>query len=432
LASGYNRNWVSNADNWTTTSVNADGTSQDGYPEYDHITGQTTGNQVIVQLDYTQPLNDSTKWEMGMRSFTYIRDQQYFFNQFNGSSEEFVLLPTYSQNAHITETVNALYALYTTKLRGSISLQAGLRVEQSALKGVSRFEPVSHFGFDYPSSSGGNWIKAFFPSFSLVKNLTKDSEIGISLSRKIGRPGWRQFFVGIQSSDRQNVTIGNPALQPEFVNTGELNYSRFWENISLLSTAYYIYEDNTIKPLVQPSVDDPSILVTTYANVKADIRGGLDNTLTVTFGKNFNVMANINAFNFTLQTDTYKRTKWAYNAKLNLNYNFPKNITAQLSTSNNSVTPQLQGSRSAVRSADFAVRKSFWDNRGSIVFTLNDIFNSRKQAIIYDQPTAYQRSMNRREVRFYKITLQFPLSRTESQRKKKDLKIARPDVDFSN
>lgn len=432
FTSGYNRNNISNLAEWTTTSLNADGSSQIGYPENDHITGQTTGDQYINQLDYTYPINDSTKWEIGLRSFIYTRDQQYFFNQLDQSSGQYNLLMNYSQNARITETVNAIYALYSRKLKNNISIQAGLRLEQSSLKGLTRFEPSSSFGYDYPSSDGKNLIKAFFPSFAITKKLSEESEIGINLSRKIGRPGWRQIFVGIQSNDRQNVTIGNPALQPEFVNTAELNYDKSWGSTHWLSTFYYIYEDNTIKPFVQPSVDDPSVYVTTFTNVKADIRTGFDNTLTFNITKNLTALANFNAFNVVLQTDTYKRTLWAYNAKVNLTYRFGGNITAQLSTNNDSRTPQLQGYRKAIRSADFAIRKSFWNNTGSISFTVNDIFNSRKQILVYEQPTAYQESMNRREVRFYKLTLQLPLGRSTNLKKKKDIKMIRQEVDFNN
>jgi outer membrane receptor protein involved in Fe transport len=432
FVSSFNRNQVSNAADWQTTYLNAAGVTQPNYPEVDKIQGRTLGNQYLAQLDYTKPVNDSTKWEMGLRSFTYVRDQQYFFNQFSEAAGSFKLLPGYSQNANITEAVNAAYILYTTKLQHDISIQAGLRLEQSSLKGVSRFEPVTTFGYHFPSSDGKKWIKMFFPSFAISKKLSEESSIGINLSRKIGRPRWQQIFIGIQSNDRQNITIGNPALQPEFVNTAELNYDKSWGSTHLLSTLYYIYEDNTIKPTVQPSATDPSILVTTFTNVIADIRAGFDNTLTFSVGKNFNVLANFNFFNTVLQTDVSKRTLWSYNAKLNLTYKLPNNFTVQLNTNNDSRFPQLQGYRGPIRAADFAIRKSFMQNKASVVFTLNDIFNSRRQFNYYDQPTAYQVTMSRRDIRYYKLTLQLPLGNLDNSRKKRDAKLGRPDIDFGN
>lgn len=432
FTSSYNHNNVSNAADWLTTSLNSDGTNQVGSPEKDKIEGNTIGNQIVAQLDYTHPINDSTKWEFGLRSLTYVRDQQYFFNQYQEASNSYNLLLDYSQNARITENVNAAYALYSTTLRNKISIQAGLRIEQSSMNGVSRFEPFSTFGYNYPSTSGKNFIKALFPSFAISKKISEESEIGINLSRKIGRPGWRQIFIGIQSADKQNITIGNPALQPEFVNTAELNYNKSFGKTNWLSSLYYIYEDNTIKPFVQPSETDPSILITTFTNVKVDIQGGFENTLSFYVVKNLSVLTSLNVFNFTLQTNTSSKSIWTGRSKLNLTYKFKGNISAQLNGEYSAKSLTLQGSRGAIAAADFALRKSFWNNKGSIAFNINDIFNSRKQISIYDQPLAYQKSMNRRDVRFYKLTLQLPLNRNATSKKKTQNNGNRAEEDYGN
>lgn len=169
LMTSLTRNRVSNAANWLTTSFNADGTSQPTYPERDRIDGRTIGNQYLVQLDYVHPQSDSAKWEFGVRSFTYNRDTQYFFNQLLEGSSTYALLPTYSQNADIRETVNAAYALYTRTLRSGVTIQAGLRLEQSSLHGLSRFDGT-RFGYDYPSRTGQNLFQSFFPPSQRPKN----------------------------------------------------------------------------------------------------------------------------------------------------------------------------------------------------------------------------------------------------------------------
>ena len=429
LVTSYSRNHLSNAADWLTTALNADGSSQTGFPERDKITGRTIGDQVIAQLDYVHPLNDSSKLEMGLRSYTYIRDQQYFFNKLDNDTQDYQLLRSYSQDARITEAVNAIYVLYSRKFRRNISMQAGLRLEQSSLHGVSRLDTTS-FGYNYPSSNGQNWFQSFFPSFSLSKKLNETDEIGISLSRKVGRPSFRHLFVGIQANDRQNITIGNPQIRPEFVNTAELNYNKSWGGMSWLATGYYIYEDHTIKPFTQPSPADSSVLVTTFINVKADIRYGFDNTLKFNIGPNLSAMANLNVFNVILQSVNLQNQLVSYNAKLNVTYRLPANFTAQLTGTNDGKSPQLQGYRQAVRGVDFALRKGFWENRSSLTFTINDMFNSRRFVSIYDQPGAYQVSMNRREVRFYKLSLQLPLGKDITKRTHR--KMDRPDVDFSN
>ena len=431
LVTSLTRNRVSNAANWLTTSLDGKGVTQPGYPERDRIDGRIIGNQYLAQLDYVHPVGDSAKWEFGVRSFTFARDQQYLFNQLNEANQTYNLLQNYSQNADIRESVNAVYALYTKQFRSGVSVQAGLRLEQSSLVGLSRFDG-STFGYHYPSKARQNWFQSFFPSFSVTKKLGENDELGLSLSRKVGRPNFRHIFVGLQANDRQNITIGNPAVRPEFINAAELNYNRTMGRAQLLSTAYYIYEDHTIKPFVQPSATDPSVLVTTFVNVKADIQYGLDETFKVDWGRHFSLLASINARSFAIQSTTINTQLWVYNAKLNLTYRFPANITAQLTGSRDSRGVGLQGYRLPVMAADFALRKGFWQNKGSVVFTINDIANSRRFVSIYDQPTVYQASMSRREVRFYKLTVQIPLNKSEGATRKNQRKLDRPDVDFSN
>ena len=117
--------------------MTADGKNQTGFPETDVIAGNTVGNQILGQLDYVKPLNDSTKIELGLRSYTYIRDQKYLFSKLDEVSNSFILQKDYSQDANITETINAIYGMYSTKWKKNISFSAGLRRVLLVLLSVS-------------------------------------------------------------------------------------------------------------------------------------------------------------------------------------------------------------------------------------------------------------------------------------------------------
>ena len=118
--------------------------------------------------------------------------------------------------------------------------------------------------------------------------------------------------------------------------------------------------------------------MTTFINVKADIQYGLGQTLKLDLHPNFSILASANTRNFAVQTETFSTQQWVYNAKPSLTYKLPAGITAQLTGTRDSRGVSLQGYRRAVTATDFALRKSFWDNRASVVFTMNDLFNSRR------------------------------------------------------
>ena len=176
FTSSFTANEISNAGDWYTTAYTIqDGApvSEDGYPLQNRIDGHTSGNQLLAQLDYVHPVGTSVKWEMGLRSFTFLRSQVYLFNEVH--EETNVLLQDYSQDAQIDETVNAVYALYNKQFNEKLSLQAGLRLEQSSMHGLSHFDD-SKFGYDYPSKKGQNIIQSFFPSFSITRKMNETSE----------------------------------------------------------------------------------------------------------------------------------------------------------------------------------------------------------------------------------------------------------------
>ncbi len=412
----------SNAAMWTTTGYNASGQALSDYPQYVNITGGNTNRQGIFQMDYSNPLNDSTKIEMGVRSYWKQTDQQYFYAPYIHDQTPSALDTSLSQNALINENVNAAYFTYSSRWANNWNYQLGLRFEESYLNGASRFQNVGDYGYTFPNSSK-NILNSFFPSFFVSKKVDESTEIGFNASRKIGRPGFFQLMPGVRGSDKQNITIGNPALQPEFTNKAEINYNKIFGNNSWLSTVYASLEDNTIKPFTIPSATDPSVLVTTFVNGQNEIIYGIDNTLKLGFGKNFEVTANANIFNFSLKVDTFQKSFLTGNAKLGLTYRFPGNITAQINSGYRGKRPQAQGYNEANAYMDFAVKKTFFHGAANITFNINDVFDSRTDISVYDQPTYFQETMRRRDTRFYKLSIQIPFGNPDaSMFKKKDKK----------
>lgn len=416
----YNHNWSSNAAQWYTAEFTNKGIPVIHYPETDSIDGSSTGNQLTAQLDFTNPLNDSTKLEMGLRSYTNWRTQNYYFFAHQSDAIGYSVNNTLSQVTDITETVNAAYLLYSSKLKHNFNYQVGLRFEQSSLAGINFLLPdaLKNFGYNYPANKNSIW-NTFFPSFSFGQKINENTEWGFNFSRKIQRPGWMQLSAGVRGNDRQNIQIGNPNLQPEFVNKMELGLNKTTGALTWLSTLYYEIETNSIKPLATPSKTDPNLLITQFVNGAHDNRYGWDNTLKIAATKNFDITAGFNVFNINIAVDTFNKTSWSYNGKLGMTYKFPASITAQLNANYESQQADVQGYRKAQAFADFSVKKSFFHNAASLIFSVNDIFDSRKQVVVYEFPNYTQELMRRRETRNFRIALQIPFGKVDANMFKK-------------
>lgn len=420
----YGWSQSSNVSNWTTSGYDAKGLALPNYPELTAISGGSNGQQITAQLDYVKPINDSTKLEMGLRSNTNIQSQSTYFSNFNYLSNTYVQDNTLSLDTDITTMVNAAYLTYSGKLKDGIGYQAGLRYEQSKLQADSKLLDVPSFGYDYT----GNLGKSLFPSLYLSKTLDKTSELQLNFSRKIQRPNFRQIMPVVQTSDPQNIQIGNPALQPEFDNLSELNYNKHFgktEQNNWLVSAYVNYATNTIQPFASPSAADPSVLVTSFINANSATRYGLDNTLKLGLNKNFDVTANFNAYNLVITSANSATVNgFAYDGKMSLNYKLPKGFSTQLNGSYESDRVIPQGTQKGVAFADFAVKKTFLGGAANATLSVNDIFNSRKSITDYNFPTYFQETMRRRDLRYVKLSVQVPFGKADASifRKAKDAK----------
>ena len=404
----------SNAAAWNTTGFDNNGAVLPKYPELVNIGGQNKNSQAVFQLDYTNPINDSTKIEMGVRSFWTQRDQQYLFSPFDYDVNAYEQDNQFSQNTFITENINAIYFTYSGQLKHKIQYQAGLRFEQSNLDGQTRLNNTMDFGYFYPKGKGKDLLRSFFPALYLSKKINAGTEIGLNFSRKIQRPNQRQIMPGITANDKQNIQIGNPNLQPEFVNLAELNYNKIFGKNNWLSTIYAANETNTLKPLSRPSANDPTLIVTTFVNGQNEFKYGFDNTLKLALGKNFDVMLNANVFNFKVSVDTFVNKGWTGNGKINLTYKLPADFSVQLLTAYEGNRPQPQGDRKGIFYGDFAVKKSFFKNVANVTFSINDILNSRKDITTTNLVSLTQEAMRRRDARYYKLTLQFPFGKADA------------------
>ena len=403
----------SNVADWKTTTNNAKNTALP--TELTNITGGNTGQQGTFQMDFVNPINDSTKFEFGVRSAVNNRDQQNFFSSKVGN-QDFVKNNNISLDANILDMVNGIYVNYASKYKG-IGYQVGLRYEQSKLEGVAKNKGIPSFGYNYYALG-----KSLFPSIYLSKKLDKSSEVQLNFSRKIQRPNFMQLMPVIQNNDRQNIRIGNPNLQPEIVNLSELNYNKQFGGNNWLVSAYFMLESNTIKPYASPSKEDPSVLITSFANLGNEVRYGLDNTFRLALTRNMDFTTNINVYNLSISSDSNRVEGWAWDGKASINYKFPSSFSAQLNGSYESERVGPQGKRLAVAFMDFAVKKSFFGGAANVTFSINDVFNSRKDLNVYNFPSFNQESMRRRDLRYFKLSLQMPFGKMDASIFKKGKK----------
>ncbi|MEO6315681.1 MAG: outer membrane beta-barrel family protein [Chitinophagaceae bacterium] len=392
--------------------------------------GNSNNNQFTFQADYVYPKGENTKFETGLRS--YRNKFSSYYNAFSVNNAAETKLPL-SNNYDYTENIHAIYATYSKKY-GGFSYQVGLRAEYAKFSGML-VDSAYKFGYEYPSSLKNTW-NALFPSLFLTQKINDQDQVQLNFSRRVRRPDFWQLNPFIDISDPVNLRQGNPQLKPEFVNSFELNYNRTYASGNFLGVLYLRnnpaditqYSDTITAEqyarLANAGVDKNAIL-NTFINGSVTNRWGAEFTVQQKAGSNFDITPTINFQYRTVKASVgnldLSNTGFNWDAKLIVNYKivakkYPvfNNLSFQLSGEYESPEVIPQGKTKSEFNSDFAVRKDFLkNNKATITFGINDIFNTERWGNVYDTPSFYQDSYRRWSVRTFRISFSYKFGKAD-------------------
>ena len=379
---------------------------------YQKNIGSTDANQFTFQADYVNPISETKKIELGVKSYYKYSDSKNNTSNAIVTAETFERDSAMSNHYKIDDIINAAYINYSAKTFFGIGYQAGLRFEQSYYSGKIADKNLA-FSYSYPSNSN-DILKSLFPAIYFSKKLKKNQELQLNVSRKIQRPNFFQLMPFVMFADNQNRRIGNPQLKPEFRNISEINYNKIFSKGSYLGSGYFRYEEQPITEIAyfSPNPGESTVLINTTINGKNSFRYGIENTVKLTFFKNLDVTLNANAFYIYIKGLVVENQPevtaegYAYNTKGTISYKFPKNITLQVNGNYESPRILLLGYSKPIYSIDVSLNymiKTKW----ILNATLSDAFNTRVSGTHYETPYYVQDLSRRRETRYVRFTVSY-------------------------
>ncbi|HQW44522.1 MAG: TonB-dependent receptor [Chitinophagaceae bacterium] len=382
--------------------------------------GSGTNENFIFQTDYTNPLTDKSKFEMGARvSIRKVDNKNDFF--LISPSGTAIYNPLSSVNYNSTDKVYAAYSTYTNQIK-NFGYQLGLRIESSNYEGRLP-DKGQVFNIKFPVS--------LFPSIFLSNKMKNDQELQLNYTRKINRPNFFQLYPFTDYADSLNINRGNPNLNPEFTNSIELSYQKTFKKNkdNLLASVYY---KNTTDLITRFQVQETStitgkdILVNTYINASSSYVTGFELTLKTKMTKWWDLTTNMNLFTSKINTGIAGQPEQeqfaSWFGKLNNTFKLFKNFTMQLSGEyqSKSILPpggsgsgrgggmfgggmfgQSTSSQGYVRAnyfVDAGFRYEFMKNKqASVSLNINDIFRTRRSDIHSESPFFTQDVFRRRD-----------------------------------
>lgn len=418
--------------------------------------GSGDNSFLTIQSDYTNPINDKSKFEAGVRMAQRNVDSRSDFGIVN-ADQTVTKLPPLSSNYSYTDRVYAAYSTFTSKIKDKFGYQLGLRVEGSDYSGTVHTSVLDGFGFkDTASRYSNNYPISLFPSVFLSEKLKHDQELQLNYSRRINRPNFFQLFPFTDYSDSLNLSRGNPDLKPEFTNSIEISYQKtFPKNNILLISAYYKNTTDLITRYTSTELNpikNDTVFINTFINANSSFVGGLEFIAKNKIAQWWDLTTNLNLYTSRISTDdpTIQTAGQIYSwfGKINNSFKLPKNFTLQLSgdyTSKTVLPPggsassggfggrggfgptvsgNSQGYSKPSYGIDAAVRYDFLKNKvASLTLNVSDIFKTRKYDV-YTQSTYFtQHALRTRDAQFFRLNFAVRFGKFDvSLFKKKNLK----------
>jgi outer membrane receptor protein involved in Fe transport len=414
------------------------------------LEGLGNNRNFTAQTDFTNPLSEQSKLEMGARVSIRTNNSKNDISQNTPPSLQYIYRPQLSSQFEYTDKVYAAYSTYSNVVK-DFGYMLGLRVESSEYNGT--MNSTTRSLKDTLSTYGNSFPVSFFPSIFLSQKLKNNQELQLNYSRRINRPNFFQLFPFTDYSDSLNLSRGNPGLTPEFTSSFELSYQKIFEaGNSLLVSAYYKHTNNLITRIfvseLSPLTTTDTLIVNTFTNANSSYVTGLEATSRNVLTKWWEITTNVNLFTSKIditQPGVLPQDKFfSWFAKVNNQFKVPKsNITIQISGDYQSKTilppggsgggggggmgggggrgpggggggmfgqaqSSAQGFIRPNYGVDAAIRYEFLkEKNASLSLSMNDVFRTKRSDVHSESPFFIQDAFRRRDPQILRLNFNY-------------------------
>ncbi len=389
--------------------TDSEGNVIDDNPEKRKADQLAPREQYRYQFDYTSPIGANGILEAGYHGRFDLSTADYQYSIFNESTGEWVLDTEISNKADFTRNIQAVYGTYTNKILG-FDYKLGLRTEYTD-RIIDQYTTSDEFTYNKLD---------FFPSAYLTKELNKKQQLQLSYSRRLNRPRNRNLNPFPDYSDPLSVRVGNPDLEPEFVDSYELNFQNRFEKSFLSAEAFYRRKNNLISRV--NILGEENVIYRTYANLNHDNSLGVELMANLQFNKwwKLNGSGSIYYYSIVGEIDGEDISSESFNWKLRLNntFSFKTNTRIQLTGFYMAPSVTAQGTRGEFFFANLAIRQDFLKKKLTLTAQLTDIFDTMGHTFSSNTDDFYTNSEFTRLGQVVTLSVTYRINNYKDKRKK--------------
>ncbi len=312
-----------------------------------------------IQTDYSQTLKKEARLDVGFKYSQSDRDNNLLPRSLE--EEDFVINTAQLAHFKYKESVFASYLSFQKTFQEKQYFKLGLRVEVSDIK---KRDYIEH-------STIQQHYTSFFPSLYYSRELSNQKTITASYARSLRRPSFRDLSNNISKINDFQYVLGNPDLQPEFIDKLETSLQVKKNTISL----YYTKTNEAINGVY--FLED-AIAYYKKFNAGAQHEYGIDYSTSTKINNWWYLNFSTNLFYRKFVDDNKESSFEKTTLGLKCFQNFTLNKTASINLSAKYWSPKSDAfyEASEYYSVDLGYKKSLWQNKLSLRLDIRDLFNT--------------------------------------------------------
>ncbi|WAC41859.1 TonB-dependent receptor domain-containing protein [Pedobacter sp. SL55] len=361
----------------------------------------STINIRALKVDYSLPINKTTKLEAGAKSSWVETDNDLKAEEFVGSAWQND--ERRSNRFVYDENVNAVYTNLSKQFKKT-SVQLGLRMEQTNSKGhlITTNNMVERSYWD------------FFPTIYVQQTLSKNHQLGASHGRRIDRPSYDALNPFVFYLDEYTYNQGNPFLKPQYTNNYEVNYTfmqRYFLNLG------YSVTNDAITEVILPN-EERKALFQTNENLATQKVLSANLTVPVKIKKWWSMSNNLNVFHMAFETpnlngQALKTGQTSYQFRMQNNFIIMDGLTAELNA--NYESPLTYGTLDLEERTfiDFGISKAILKKKGSLKFAVSDVFDTNRTRLKSAYPGLSYNLYQKNETQLFRLNFTYRFGKNE-------------------
>ena len=393
----------------------------------------TERDRLTVNLDYVNPISESTKLEVGVEARLFNSKIGRTSNQMvvNPFEIEGSLINSPSTDFDYTRDIYSAYVTYGKSFGEKFSVQLGARVESVEVNADTKelygpgivTDDLTNVNTDPEVTvvrdsdailkNFSNDYLQVYPSAFLTYTASEKNQYQASYSRRVDRPGLGQVNPIREWSTPFISSFGKTSLTPQFTNSIEVNYTRSLEKGSITGGVFFRAIENEInRALYVDRTDIENKVILTHDNFDSTSAYGIELSSNYRPTKWWSFNASFDLYNQTQKgiaerldnvenptvddiiTDTFEVDNVAWSFRMFNNFKVTKDLNLSAFGFYRGKARTLQFNVDPMYFVNLGARYSLWEGKGTFSVNYSDIFNTMKFGFTGELPYAQEGEFN--------------------------------------